>query len=139
VKQHLHILKEGTGAEVKEFFGDRDKFEQVQMHCALAAYHTAAGRAERDRTARTEHFARAATLLSDARRIAYEEQLPFLGLGQLAVARVRFPLLSCLFSSQDAARTWCPSWGLAIPLLPECTHTACKEQHLVKLARLAVA
>jgi len=30
VKQHLHILREGTGAEVKEFFGERCRFEQVR-------------------------------------------------------------------------------------------------------------
>jgi len=43
VKQHLHILREGTGAEVKEFFGERCRFEQararrrraVQPHAAL--------------------------------------------------------------------------------------------------------
>ncbi len=30
MKQHLHILREGTGAEVKEFFGERCRFEQAR-------------------------------------------------------------------------------------------------------------
>jgi len=63
----------------------------VQIHCALAAYHTAAGRAERDRATRGDHFSRAAGLLSAARQMQYDEQLPILGLGQLALARARTP------------------------------------------------
>ncbi|KAK9844132.1 hypothetical protein WJX81_005444 [Elliptochloris bilobata] len=86
MKQYLHILREGTGPEVKEFFGDRDKFEQVHIHCALAAYHTAAGRTERDREARSRHFQQARGLLSAARLIAHDEQLVLLGLGQLSLA-----------------------------------------------------
>lgn len=35
IKQYLHILREGTGPEVKEFFGDRDKFEQVSAAAML--------------------------------------------------------------------------------------------------------
>ena len=157
IKQYLHILREGTGPEVKEFFGDRDKFEQVgtpavpptpcrrlivtlpclnfaatrlqcktnvsdvhhdvkshalaqppittacvtglhpwmitgrqvHIHCALAAYHTAAGRAERDRSARAKHFERARALLSAARQVAHDEQLVLLGLGQLSLAEAR--------------------------------------------------
>ena len=35
VKQYLLILREGTGPEVKEFFGERDRFEQVQHTSVL--------------------------------------------------------------------------------------------------------
>ena len=64
---------------------------QVHIHCALAAYHTAAGRAERDRSARSKHFEQARALLSAARQIAHDEQLVLLGLGQLSLAEARPP------------------------------------------------
>ena len=91
VEQYLKILREGTSSEVEEYFGDAARAERLQIFCALAAYHTAAGRAEQDRVTRNEHFARAAQLLGKARQIDYNEQLPALGQGQLALARVGRP------------------------------------------------
>lgn len=61
----------------------------MHIHCALAAYHTAAGRAERDRSARAKHFEQARALLSAARQVAHDEQLVLLGLGQLSLAEAR--------------------------------------------------
>lgn len=87
LKQYLYILEEGITDEVGQYF-QQAKFERLQIFCALAAYHTAEGRNQRDRNARTEQFARAAQLLGSARQIDYEDQLPLLGLGQLELARV---------------------------------------------------
>lgn len=91
LKQYLKILTEGTGDEVAAHFGQEAKFERLQIFCALAAFHTAEGRSQQDRSKRVEHFTRAAELLSSARQIDYEDQLPFLGLGELDLARVRKP------------------------------------------------
>lgn len=107
LKQYLHILKEGTSEEVAEYF-QHAKFERLQLYCALAAYYTAEGRKQQERNARTEHFAKAAQLLGLARQIDYEDQLPFLGLGQLELARVRDPYESCR-CFLDSARS-CLCW-----------------------------
>ena len=88
MKQYLYILNEGTSKEVADYFQGA-KFERLQIFCALAAYYTAEGRTQRDRNARADHFAKAAQLLGTARQIDYDDQLPFLGLGQLEMARVR--------------------------------------------------
>jgi RNA polymerase-associated protein CTR9 len=88
LKQYLKILNYGTSEEVATHFQQTAKFERLQIFCALAAYHTAQGRSQ-DRSGRTDQFTRAAELLSSARQIDYEDQLPFLGLGDLDLARVR--------------------------------------------------
>jgi hypothetical protein len=86
---YLKILREGTSKEAAEFFeGRAPAFERVQIFCALAAWHTAEGRGQRDRNAANMHFGEAAQLLISARSIDFEEQLVLLALGQLALARV---------------------------------------------------
>jgi hypothetical protein len=89
VEQFLHILHEGTSDEVVEYFGDRAKYERIQIFCALASYYTSLGREERDRNKKSEAFNKAASHLQQAQRISLYEQLPKLGAGQLALAQVR--------------------------------------------------
>eukprot|EP00873_Tetraselmis_striata_P036611 jgi/Tetstr1/456875/TSEL_043547.t1 len=87
VKQFLHILTEGTSEEVVEYFGDRAKYERIQIFCALASYYTAQGAGERDRSKRNVAFNQAQVHLRQAAQIDFDEQLPKLGAGQLALAQ----------------------------------------------------
>ena len=91
VQQFLQVLTEGTGSEVEEHFGDTAKYERIQCFCALGAYNTTLAGTKKERAAQNSHFATASTLFSKALSISYQELLPHLGLGQLALARV-----SCL-------------------------------------------
>lgn len=111
LKQYLSILAEGTGEDVAAHFGHQARFERLQIFCALAAYHTAEGRSQQDRTRRTEQFTKAAELLVSARQIDYEDQLPFLGLGELDLARVRSHApYTCPFNHKDMSnRSSCAS------------------------------
>lgn len=63
--------------------------QRVQLLCAAAAFDTARGRAERDRGARNEIFARAGGLLTQARALDFNDQMPYLGNAQLSLAKVR--------------------------------------------------
>jgi hypothetical protein len=88
-KQYLYILKEGTSLEAEEYFGKKAEYERIQALCALAAYHTRLGRNEhKDRAKKNDEFQKATTYLNTARAINFEEQLPHIGLGQLALAKV---------------------------------------------------
>ncbi len=91
LKQYLKILAEGTSEDVAAHFQQTAKFERLQIFCALAAYHTAQGRGQQG-TKRTTHFSTATNLLNSALLIDTEDQLPFLGLGELYMAMVRCPL-----------------------------------------------
>lgn len=79
---------------MEQHFSSQDREEdkavpqRVQLLCAAAAFQTAQGRAERDRGARNEIFARAAGLLTQARALDHRELAPFLGSAQLALAKV---------------------------------------------------
>eukprot|EP00884_Botryococcus_braunii_P015610 jgi/Botrbrau1/2732/Bobra.0164s0012.1 len=86
-KQYLYILQEGTQPEVEHYFGKSAEFERIQIFCALASYHTRKGRIEKDRAKKTEEFQLATTFLNTARGINVGEQLPHIGLGQLALAK----------------------------------------------------
>ncbi|MCJ1422133.1 hypothetical protein MMC29_000012 [Sticta canariensis] len=87
VQQFLQIVTEGTGAEVEEHFGASSTHERIQLLCALGSYHTTLGGTQKDRAAQNSHFATASSLFSRALTVSYQELLPHLGLGQLALAR----------------------------------------------------
>ena len=89
VQQFLQILTEGTGTDVEEHFGEGAKYERIQLLCALGSYHTTLASRSKERSAQNTSFATASTLFSSALKISYQELLPHLGLGQLALARVR--------------------------------------------------
>ncbi|KAK9810525.1 hypothetical protein WJX72_012163 [[Myrmecia] bisecta] len=91
IDQYLTVLNEGTSPEVEEYFGDKVKFERIQFLCALAAYYTALGKAEKDRVARNEAFTKANGFWSKARHVDYNEQLPYIAAGQLALAKGDIP------------------------------------------------
>lgn len=87
VDAFLHILDVATGPEVEQYFAE-SKFERLQIHCALAAYHLSRGQAERARGPKAEALAKATAALNKAMTIDVNEQLPVLGLGQVALAKV---------------------------------------------------
>lgn len=89
VEQFLQVLDEGTGSDVEQHFGESAKHERVQIFCALGAYHTTLAGTEKDRATRQSQLTKASTFYSRALTISYQELLPHLGLGQLALARVR--------------------------------------------------
>jgi hypothetical protein len=78
---------------------DRAIPQRVQLLCAAAAFDTALGRGKRDRGARNEIFARAGGLLSQARALDFDNQLPSLGSAQLSLAKVQLPLRPCMQSA----------------------------------------
>jgi hypothetical protein len=79
VEQHF------SGQEQPE---DRAIPQRVQLLCAAAAFDTALGRGKLDRGARNEILARAGGLLSQARALDFQDQLPSLGSAQLSLAKV---------------------------------------------------
>ncbi len=66
-----------------------DRFGRIQAMCALAAYNALQGKAEKNRTAKSQYFGRANQLLLRAQALDRSEQLLHLGLGQLAMVQVR--------------------------------------------------
>ena len=89
--QYQKLLSFGTLKDVEDFYREKGKFESIQLLCELAATHVDAARAESSRSSKTERLAQAATLLTRARQLDYQEQLPSIGLGELALARVSMP------------------------------------------------
>lgn len=86
--QYQKLLSFGTLKDVEDFYREKGKFESIQLLCELAATHVDAAKAESSRSSKTERLAQAATLLTRARQLDYQEQLPSIGLGELALARV---------------------------------------------------
>lgn len=76
-----------TGPEVEQYFAE-SHFERLQIHCATAAYQISRAQAEKDRPARNEALAQATAALNKAISIDVNEQLPVLGLGQVALLKV---------------------------------------------------
>lgn len=87
VDAFLHILSVATGPEVEQYFSEA-RFERLQFHCAMAAYQLSNAQAEKDRAAKNELLAQATASLNKAISIDVSEQLPVLGLGQVALAKV---------------------------------------------------
>ena len=83
----LHILDEACGPEVEQHFFEF-KFERLQVYCAAASYHLNKAQMSKDRAARNESLAKATSHLNKAMTIDVNEQLPVLGLGQVAKAKV---------------------------------------------------
>ena len=88
VDAFLHILKEGTGPEVEEHFVEA-KFERLQMHCALASFYLNKAATMKDRTAKNNALTQATSHLNKGLGIDVNEQLPVLGLGQVALVKVK--------------------------------------------------
>jgi len=95
VDEFMHILFEGTSpevlADVRSFFGKDPKYEQILFHCGLAALFIGKARDEKDAVKKADLLHRAGSLLSNAQKIDPNEQLPYLGVGQLALAKARAP------------------------------------------------
>lgn len=92
VDQCLHILFEAitpeTNEEVKRFFGKEPTYEQVLFNCGLASILIAKGKEEKDLPRKQDNFNKAATYLTQAKNIDAKEQLPYIGAGLLALAKV---------------------------------------------------
>lgn len=102
--QYLNILRGVTSKDVEDYFGKEAEYERIQALCAFAAYHMRLGRSEvRDRTKRNDEFQQAASYLNQALKINVEEQLPHIGLGQLALAKV------CGFLTADGLHNQFPN------------------------------
>lgn len=86
VRAFLHILEVACGPEVEEIFPDK-KFERLQMFCAVASYHLSKARMATDWGVRNESLTVATERLNKAMTIDVNEQLPVLGLGQVAQAK----------------------------------------------------
>lgn len=86
--QFLTVLQEGTSKEVEEFFGDKARFERLQIFCGLGAYYAAKARRTTNRVERTNTFSQARQHFTRARNIDPNDQLPYLGMGQLLLATV---------------------------------------------------
>lgn len=86
--QYVCILEEGTSPEVEEYFGKTAEYERIQALCGLASFYMNRGRNEfRDKSKKNEDLQKAAGFLNAARSVNVEEQLPHIGLGQLALAK----------------------------------------------------
>lgn len=90
-QQFVRLLTEATSEEAAGYFGPTAKYERIQGLCSLAAFHMHQARSERAPAVRTEHLGKATEMLNAARKLDHEEQLPHLGIGQLALAKVRGP------------------------------------------------
>ena len=87
VDSFLHILTEACGPEVEDYFSD-SKFERLQIHCALASYYLSRASMAKETSEKTELLKKATSHLNTAVPIDIDEQLPVLGLGQIAQAKV---------------------------------------------------
>ena len=87
VDAFLHILDVACGPEVEEYFYDF-RFQRLQIYCAVASYHLSKASMAKDRTEKTELLNKAVGHLNKAVTIDVDEQLPVLGLGQVAQAKV---------------------------------------------------
>lgn len=87
VDAFLHILDVACGPEVEQHFYD-SKFERLQVYCAAASYHLSKAQMSEERAVRNEALAKATSHLNKAMTIDVNEQLPLLGLGQVAKAKV---------------------------------------------------
>lgn len=76
------------GPEVEEHFSD-SKFERLQIHCAVASYHLSKAQMAKDRAQKNDSLTVATNHLNKAITIDVNEQLPIMGLGQVARAKVR--------------------------------------------------
>eukprot|EP00191_Tetraselmis_sp_GSL018_P024283 CAMPEP_0177627260 /NCGR_PEP_ID=MMETSP0419_2-20121207/31106_1 /TAXON_ID=582737 /ORGANISM="Tetraselmis sp., Strain GSL018" /LENGTH=1041 /DNA_ID=CAMNT_0019128397 /DNA_START=74 /DNA_END=3200 /DNA_ORIENTATION=+ len=83
VNNFLRLMEEACSPEAEEFY---EAYSRIRMFCALAAYYTHRGRTEKGHQ-RNEAFNTARQLLQEARRIDFSEQLPVLGMAQLALAQ----------------------------------------------------
>ena len=113
VDSFLHIIEVAGGAEVEEYFPN-SRFERLQIHCAAAGYHLNVARAAKDLSAKTAALNRATGHLNKAITIDYNEQLPILGLGQVALAKV-----AVLQNAITNLRTYC-----------ETSHSLCYGMHV---------
>ncbi len=92
IPQYQKLLSFGTLKDVEDFYREKGKFESIQLLCELAATHVDAARSESNISSKTDSFGKATNLLSRARQLDYQEQLPSIGLGELALARVSIEL-----------------------------------------------
>jgi hypothetical protein len=74
---------------VERFFGAKPVYEQIQFLCGLATVAMNEAREEKDKARKTEHITTAAHHLATAKILDDEEQLVHLGLGMLALVKVR--------------------------------------------------
>lgn len=91
VDSFLHIVKVACGPEVEQYFAE-SKFERLQIHCAAAAYQMSLAKAAKERESKQKALTQATVHLNKAITIDYNEQLPILGLGQVALIKVSFLL-----------------------------------------------
>lgn len=88
-------IRHSAATQVEQHFSvqereeDRAVPQRVQLLCTAAAFETTRGRLERDRGARNEIFARAGGLLTQARALDFNDQMPSLGNAQLSLAKVQ--------------------------------------------------
>lgn len=87
VKEFLHILGVACGEQAQDYFKD-SKFERLQIHCALASYQLSKAYMAKESAERAELLNEATGHLNKAVTIDINEQLPVLGLGQVAQAKV---------------------------------------------------
>ena len=106
VESFLYIIDVAGGPEVERYFPD-SRFERLQIHCAAAGYHLNLARGAKDTSAKTASLNQATTHLNKAITIDYNEQLPMLGLGQVALEKV-FSFIQASSRSIYAchAQTW---------------------------------
>ena len=83
----LHILDVACGEEVEKYFHD-SKFERLHIHCAVASYHLSKAHMAKASTEKNEQLNKATSHLNKAVTIDIDDQLPVLGLGQVAQAKV---------------------------------------------------
>ena len=83
----LRILDEACGDEARKHIYV-SKFERLHVHCAIASYHLSMACMAEAAPEKTDQLSKATSHLKEAVTIDIDDQLPVLGLGQVAQAKV---------------------------------------------------